>query len=113
MCRQLHHKVREMFGEDTARAARLLIEATARKLTPAQQATRRTLTKGEQRRLNLPKTSITRKPKGIKGESDKQNLEIMALAIASSQRTGTEPLPSTKRKSWSSTALLALNSATP
>ena len=82
MCRQLHHKVREMFGEDTARAARLLIEATARKLTPAQQATRRTLTKGEQRRLNLPKTSITRKPKGIKGESDKQNLEIMALAIA-------------------------------
>jgi len=82
MCRQLHAKVREMFGEDVARAARLLIEATARKLTPEQEATRRTLTKGEQKRLNLPKTSITRKQAGVKGSSDKQNLEIMALAIA-------------------------------
>jgi len=83
MCGQLKNKLREMFGKDVALAARLLAEAAARKLTPAQEAVRKTLSSSEQKRLKCPKTSICRKPKGVRGNSDKQNLEIMALAIAS------------------------------
>ena len=83
MAGQLKNKLREMFGKDVALAARLLAEAAARKLTPEQEAVRKTLTSSEQKRLKCPKTSICRKPKGVRGNSDKQNLEIMALAIAS------------------------------
>ena len=83
MCGQLKNKLREMFGKDLAYATRVLAEATARKLTPEQEAVRKTLTSSEKKRLKCPKTSICRKPKGIRGETDKQNLEIMALAIAS------------------------------
>ena len=83
MFSQLLLKIREMFGGNLAHVTRFLAEAAAKKLTPAQEATRRTLTPSDKRRLACPKTSITRKPKGIKGSSDKQNLEIMALAIAS------------------------------
>ena len=83
MAGQLKNKLREMFGKDVAFAARILAEAAARKLTPEQEAVRKTLTSSEQKRLKCPKTSICRKPKGIRGNSDKQNLEIMALAIAS------------------------------
>lgn len=83
MAGQLKNKLREMFGKDVALAARLLAEAAARKLTPEQEAVRKTLSSSEQKRLKCPKTSICRKPKGVRGNSDKQNLEIMALAIAS------------------------------
>ncbi len=83
MCRQLKATIREMFGKDMAAATRLLAEATARKLTPAQEALRKTLSSSDQKRLACPKTSICRKKKGVKGDGDKQNLEIMALAIAS------------------------------
>jgi len=83
MCRQLKATIREMFGKDMAAATRLLAEATARKLTPAQEALRKTLSSSDQKRLACPKTSICRKKKGVKGDGDKQNLEIMAWAIAS------------------------------
>jgi len=83
MCRQLKATIREMFGKDMAAATRLLAEATARKLTPDQEAVRKTLSTSDQKRLACPKTSICRKKKGVKGDGDKQNLEIMALAIAS------------------------------
>lgn len=81
MFRQLVSTIREIFSEDIAKAAVLLASATARKLTPLQESKRRTLTPGEKALLKCPKTSITRKPDGIKGSSDRQNLLIMALAI--------------------------------
>jgi hypothetical protein len=83
MARQLVNTINNMFGADLAKASRMLANAAARKLTPAQEATRKTLRPSEQKRLGCPKTRICRKPKGTKGASDKQNLEIMALAIAS------------------------------
>ena len=83
MARQLMATLHAMFGKDLANASRMLAMAAARKLTPAQEATRATLRPSEQKRLGCPKTSICRKPKGVKGDSEKQNLEIMALAIAS------------------------------
>ena len=79
--------IRRMFGKDLAAAVEPLARATARKLTRAQEATRKTLTTGERRRLKNPKTSICRaggkEHPELRGGTDKENLEIMALAIAS------------------------------
>jgi hypothetical protein len=81
MFRLLMTKIREMFGADIAHAVRLLAEATAKKLTPAQEAVRKTLPSSARDRLKCPKTSICRSGDGVQGESDRQNLEIMALAV--------------------------------
>lgn len=94
MFRQLVAMIREMFGKDVANATRLLAKAAARKLTPEQEARRKTLSTSDQKRLACPKTSICRKKKGVKGDGDKQNLQIMALAIAdlSAQWLSTAPI---------------------
>jgi hypothetical protein len=94
MFRQLVAMIREMFGKDVANATRLLAMAAARKLTPEQEARRKTLSTSDQKRLACPKTSICRKKKGVKGDGDKQNLQIMALAIAdlSAQWLSTAPI---------------------
>jgi len=81
MFRLLVSTIKEIFSEDIAKAAILLASATARKLTRLQESKRRTLSPGEKALLKCPKTSITRKPDGIKGSSDRENLLIMALAI--------------------------------
>ena len=84
---QLISTIRTMFGKDLASAVELLARATARKLTPRQEAIRKTLTPGERRRLKCPKTSICRaggkEHPELRGGSDQKNLEIMSLAIAS------------------------------
>ena len=84
---QLMATLRNMFGADMARAVEPLARATARKLTRAQEATRKTLTPGERRRLKCPKTSICRaggkEHPELRGKTDLDNLQIMALAIAS------------------------------
>ena len=81
---QLMLKMREIFGENLAHATRFLAEATARKLTPKQEEKRKALKSTSMRnRLACPKTSLTRREEGIKGESEEQMLAIMALAIAS------------------------------
>jgi hypothetical protein len=82
MYRQLVATLRELFGENLALTVEFLTRATAQKLTPMQEAIRRTLSPSEQKLLACPKTSITRKPSGVKGESDRQNLVLMAIAIA-------------------------------
>lgn len=82
MYRQLVATVRELFGEHLTLTVEFLTRATAQKLTPLQEAIRRTLSPNEKKLLACPKTSITRKPSGIKGESDRQNLVLMAIAIA-------------------------------
>jgi hypothetical protein len=91
---QLVAMIREMFGKDVANATRLLAKAAAQKLTPEQEARRKTLSTSDQKRLACPKTSICRKKKGVKGDGDKQNLQIMALAIAdlSAQWLSTAPI---------------------
>lgn len=70
-----------------ARAVGPLARAATRKLTRAQEATRKTLTPGERRRLKCPKTSICRaggkEHPELRGKTDQDNLQIMALAIAS------------------------------
>jgi hypothetical protein len=87
MCRQLIGMMREMFGHDLAHVTRFLAEATARKLTPSQEATRATLHASARDRLACPKTSICRaggkEHPELRGENDLENLQIMALAIAS------------------------------
>ena len=82
MCRELKQTLSSMFGENLARATTHLADATCRKLSPEREAIRRTLSTGEQTALICPKTSITRKPKGIRGDSHQHNLQIMALAVA-------------------------------
>ena len=82
MCRELKQTLASMFGENLARATTHLADATCRKLSPEREAIRRTLSSGEQAALICPKTSITRKPKGIRGNSHQHNLQIMALAVA-------------------------------
>ncbi|MFZ8905759.1 MAG: hypothetical protein ACO2Y2_00200 [Poseidonia sp.] len=87
MYAQLLATLRNMFGPDMARAVEPLARAAARKLTRSQEATRKTLTPGERRRLKCPKTSICRaggkEHPELRGETDQDNLQIMALAIAS------------------------------
>ena len=84
---QLMATLRNMFGPDMAKAVEPLARAAARKLTRAQEATRKTLTSGERRRLKCPKTSICRaggkEHPELRGKTDQDNLQIMALAIAS------------------------------
>jgi hypothetical protein len=84
---QLISTIRTMFGRNLATAVEPLARATARKLTPRQEAIRKTLTPGERRRLKCPKTSICRaggkEHPELRGGSDQKNLEIMSLAIAS------------------------------
>ena len=82
MYRQLVATLRELFGENLTFTVEFLTRATTQKLTPMQEAIRRTLPPNERKLLGLPKSSITRKGKGVKGESDRQNLVIMAIAIA-------------------------------
>ena len=82
MFRQLVATLQELFGNNLTASVRFLTQATARKLTPEQEAIRRVLSSSEQGLLSCPKTSITRKKKGIKGASDRQNLLLMAIAIA-------------------------------
>lgn len=84
---QLMNTLRNMFGKDLAAAVEPLARATARKLTPSQQAIRTTLTPGERRRLKCPKTSICRaggkEHPELRGGTDLEKLQIMGLAIAS------------------------------
>lgn len=79
--------IQEMFGPDMARAVELLARATARKLKPWQEARRRTLTSSEKRLLKCPKTAICRaggkEHPELRGATEQDNLQIMALAIAS------------------------------
>ena len=82
MCREVKMTLARMFGDNLARATTHLADAACRKLSPEREAIRRTLRSGEKAILSCPKTSITRKPKGIRGDTHQDNLQIMALAIA-------------------------------
>ncbi len=79
--------IQEMFGPDMARAVELLARTTARKLKPWQEARRRTLGSNEKRMLKCPKTAICRaggkEHPELRGATEQDNLQIMALAIAS------------------------------
>ena len=87
MYAQLMATLRNMFGADMAKAVEPLARAAARKLTRSQEATRKTLSPGERRRLKCPKTAICRaggkEHPELRGKTDKDKLQIMALAIAS------------------------------
>jgi len=87
MYAQLMATLRNMFGADMAKAVEPLARAAARKLTRTQEATRKTLSPGERRRLKCPKTAICRaggkEHPELRGKTDKDKLQIMALAIAS------------------------------
>lgn len=87
MFQSLMATIQEMFGVNLARAVEPLARATARKLTPDQEARRRTLNANERRMLKCPKTSICRaggeQSPELRGSTDVENLQIMALAIAS------------------------------
>ena len=87
MFSELMSTIQEMFGRDLAGAVEPLARATARKLTPQQEVQRKKLTPGERRRLKCPKTSICRaggaEHPEYRGVNDRQNLQIMGLAIAS------------------------------
>lgn len=82
MYRQLVATLQELFGTNLAATVQFLTRATAQKLSPQQEAIRRTLGSSERKLLKCPKTSITRKGAGVKGDGDRQNLLLMAIAIA-------------------------------
>jgi transcription initiation factor TFIIIB Brf1 subunit/transcription initiation factor TFIIB len=82
MCYDVKMAVKEVFGEDIARATSFMVDAACRKLTPAQEATRRTLKQSEKKALILPKQSMTRGEKGVtRGHSTRENNIILAIAI--------------------------------
>ena len=87
MYRQVQSTLVEMFGKNTASAVEPMTRASTQQLTGEDAERRIRLSKGEAKKLNLPKTSITRL--GGKHHPEKRgggmqaNLHTIALAIAS------------------------------
>lgn len=88
----------EMFGKDTASAVDLMTRASTQQLTSEDAEHRMGLSKGEAKKLKLPKTSISRlggeRHPEHRGGGKQAKLHIMALAIASvsADWLGTPPI---------------------
>ena len=88
----------EMFGKDTASAVDLMTRASTQQLTSEDAEHRMGLSKGDAKKLKLPKTSISRlggeQHPEKRGGGKQAKLHIMALAIASvsADWLGTPPI---------------------
>ena len=88
----------EMFGKDTASAVDLMTKASTQQLTSENAEHRMGLSKGDAKKLKLPKTSISRlggeQHPEHRGGGKQAKLQIMALAIASvsADWLGTPPI---------------------
>ena len=88
----------EMFGKDTASAVDLMTQASTQQLSSEDAEHRMGMSKGDAKKLKLPKTSITRlggeQHPEKRGGGKQAKLHIMALAIASvsADWLGTPPI---------------------
>ena len=79
--RRVKTVIETLYGRHALHILEYLVEMSCKPLSAEQEATRKKQDKSMYTRLGMPKQSICRKKKGIKGSSDEQNAVIIAAAI--------------------------------
>jgi hypothetical protein len=78
---RVRNNIESLYGRHTLHTLGFIVEMSCRPLTGEQEETRKKQGKAMAKGLGMPKQSICRKKKGIKGSSDEQNAVIIAAAI--------------------------------
>ena len=79
--RRVKKNTETLYGRNTLHLLEWLIDMACKPLTAEQELIRKKQNKSMNTRLGMPKQSICRKEKGIKGTSEEQNAVIIAAAI--------------------------------
>ena len=78
---RVKNNIEALYGRHALHILEFLVEMSCKPLTGGQELLRQKADKSMNTRLSMPKQSICRKKKGIKGSSDEQNAVIIAAAI--------------------------------
>ena len=78
---RVKNNIESLYGRHALHILDFLVEMSCRPLTGEQEVIRQKQGKAMSKSLGMPKQSICRKKKGIKGSSDEQNAVIIAAAI--------------------------------
>jgi hypothetical protein len=78
---RVKNNIETLYGRHALHILEFLVEMSCRPLTGEQEVIRKKQDKSLNGRLGMPKQSICRKKKGIKGSSDEQNAVIIAAGI--------------------------------
>jgi len=79
--RRVKNNIETLYGRHAQHILEFMVEMSCKPLTGGQELVRKKQDKSMNKRLGMPKQSICRKKKGIKGTSDEQNAVIIAAAI--------------------------------
>ena len=79
--RRVKKNIETLYGRNTLHLLEWLVDMSCKPLTADQELIRKKQNKSMNTRLGMPKQSICRKEKGIKGTSEEQNAVIIAAAI--------------------------------
>ena len=79
--KRVKRNIEKLYGRHALHILEFLVEMSCKPLTAEQEQIRKKQNKSMYRRLGMPKQSICRKVKGIKGSSEEQNAVIIAAAI--------------------------------
>ncbi|MBT5391352.1 MAG: hypothetical protein HOL22_03290 [Euryarchaeota archaeon] len=79
--RRVKKNIETLYGRNALHLLEWLVEMSCKPLSGEQELIRKKQDKSMNTRLGMPKQSICRKKKGIKGTSDEQNAVIIAAAI--------------------------------
>lgn len=79
--KRVKRNIEKLYGRHALHILEFLVEMSCKPLTAEQEAIRKKQSKSMAKRLGMPKQSICRKEKGIKGSSEEQNAVIIAAAI--------------------------------
>lgn len=79
--RRVKNNIETLYGRHAQHILEFMVEMSCKPLTGGQELIRKKQDNSLNKRLGMPKQSICRKKKGIKGTSDEQNAVIIAAAI--------------------------------
>lgn len=78
---RVKRNIEQLYGRHALHILEYIVEMSCKPLTSEQELIRKKQSKSLAKRLGMPKQSICRKVKGIKGSSEEQNAVIIAAAI--------------------------------
>lgn len=78
---RVKRNIEQLYGRHALHILEFIVEMSCKPLTAGQETVRKKQGKSLNKRLGMPKQSICRKDKGIKGASEEQNAIIIAAAI--------------------------------
>jgi hypothetical protein len=78
---RVKRNIEQLYGRHALHILEYIVEMSCKPLTGEQEQIRKKQAKSLKKRLGMPKQSICRKDKGIKGSSEEQNAVIIAAAI--------------------------------